>query len=122
MNQNSPKIPFLKTILCLVMVYLLGHVSPILSVSSNSIFSNLSFQSLAFAEDEEEDEEDEDEDEDEEGGEEVADGEEGEEEGEDLSYLTDIGPAAEHEFEEYSFLGLSNRKFTWAAEIGRAHV
>ena len=76
MNQNSPKIPFLKTILCLVMVYLLGHVSPILSVSSNSIFSNQSFQSLAFAEDEDEDEEDEDE----EGGEEVADGEEGEEE------------------------------------------
>jgi cytochrome bd ubiquinol oxidase subunit I len=114
MNQNSPKIPFLKTILCLVMVYLLGHVSPVLSVSSNSIFSNLSFQSLAFAQDEE-DEEDE-EDEDEEGGEEVADGEEAEgEEEEDLSYLTDIGPAAEHEFEEYSFLGLSNRKFTWAA-------
>jgi cytochrome d ubiquinol oxidase subunit I len=121
MNQNSPKIPFLKTILCLVMVYLLGHVSPVLSVSSNSIFSNLSFQSLAFAQDEDdeddEDEDDEDEDEggDEEGGEEVADGEEGEEEGEDLSYLTDIGPAAEHEFEEFSFLGFSNRKFTWAA-------
>ncbi|MBT3964425.1 MAG: hypothetical protein HOE95_09945, partial [Flavobacteriales bacterium] len=99
------------------MVYLLGHVSPVLSVSSNSIFSNLSFQSLAFAQDEDdEDEEDEDEEGgDEEDGEEVAEGEEAEEEGEDLSYLTDIGPAAEHEFEEYSFLGLSNRKFTWAA-------
>ncbi len=42
---------------------------------------------------------------------------EGEEE-EDLSYLTDIGPAKDHEFEEVSFLGLSNRKFTWfAAQI-----
>ena len=41
--------------------------------------------------------------------------EEGEPEEEDLSYLTDIGPAAEHEFEDYSFLGMSNRKFTWAA-------
>ena len=61
MNQNSPKIPFLKTILCLVMVYLLGHVSPVLSVSSNSIFSNLSFQSLAFAEDEDDEEDEEDE-------------------------------------------------------------
>ena len=60
MNQNSAKIPFLKTILCLVMVYLLGHVSPVLSVSSNSIFSTLSFQSLAFAQDED-DEEDENE-------------------------------------------------------------
>ena len=57
MNQNSPKIPFLKTILCLVMVYLLGHVSPILSVASNSIFSNLSFQSLAFAQDEDDEDE-----------------------------------------------------------------
>ena len=57
----------------------------------------------------------EDEDEDEEGGEEESAGEEEGEEEEDLSYLTDIGPAAEHEFEDYSFLGMSNRKFTWAA-------
>ena len=113
MRQDSSKIPFVKSILCLMIIYLLGHVSPFLPTVSNSIFQNLSFQTLAYAE-EDEDEEDEfdeeDEDEDEEGGE-----EEGGEEEEDLSYLTDIGPAAEHEFEEYSFLGLSNRKFTWAA-------
>ena len=89
-----------------MMVYLLGHVSPFIPVSVNSLFSSLSFQSLAYAE--EDDEEDEEEEED--GGE-----EEGGEEEEDLSYLTDIGPAAEHEFEEFSFLGFSNRKFTWAA-------
>ena len=29
--------------------------------------------------------------------------------------MTDIGPAAEHEFEEFSFLGFSNRKLTWFA-------
>ena len=112
MGQDSSKIPFLKTILCLIMVYLLGHVSPFLPVISNPTFSNLSLQTLAYAEEDEfdEEDEDEDEDEDEEGGD-----EEGGEEEEDLSYLTDIGPAAEHEFEEYSFLGLSNRKFTWAA-------
>ncbi|SVD88684.1 uncharacterized protein METZ01_LOCUS441538, partial [marine metagenome] len=89
MSQDSSKIPFLKTILCLMMVYLLGHVSPFLPVASNPIFSNLSLQTLAYAEEDEFDEEDEDEDEDEEGGD-----EEGGEE-EDLSYLTDIGPAAE---------------------------
>ncbi|MBT5968972.1 MAG: hypothetical protein HOG61_06300, partial [Nitrospina sp.] len=63
-------------------------------------------------EDEEEDEEEEDEEDENGDGEEAA---EGEEEGEDLSYLTDIGPAKDHEFEEVSFLGLSNRKFTWFA-------
>ncbi|MBT5632778.1 MAG: hypothetical protein HOJ13_08600, partial [Nitrospina sp.] len=95
---------------------MLGHISPVLSVSSNTFLSNLSFQSLAFAEEDDEDEEDDEEDEeDEEDGESSeGEGEEGEEE-EDLSYLTDIGPAAEHEFEEFSFLGMSNRKFTWAA-------
>lgn len=111
MSQDSSKKPFLKTILCLMMVYLLGHVSPFLPVSSNPIFSNLSLQTLAYAQEDDEDEEDE-EGGDEEGGEE---GEEGGAEEEDLSYLTDIGPAADHEFEEYSFMGLSNRKFTWAA-------
>ena len=114
MRQDSSKIPFVKSILCLMIIYLLGHVSPFLPTVSNSIFQNLSFQTLAYAE-EDEDEEDEfdeeDEDEDEEGGEEEG----GEEEEEDLSYLTDIGPAAEHEFEEFSFLGFSNRKFTWVA-------
>ena len=112
MKSIFAKIPL--TILCLVMVYLLGHVSAVLPASSNSIFSNLGFQSVAFAQDEDDEEDEDDEDDeggDEEGGEEAAEGEEEE----DLSYLTDIGPAAEHEFEEYSFLGLSNRKFTWAA-------
>ena len=111
MSQDSSKIPFVKSILCLMIIYLLGHVSPFLPAVSNSIFQNLSLQTLAYAEEDEfdEEDEDEDEDEDEEGGE-----EEGGEE-EDLSYLTDIGPAAEHEFEEFSFLGFSNRKFTWVA-------
>jgi cytochrome bd-type quinol oxidase subunit 1 len=116
-QSQSPNI-FLKSLICLLFIYLIGHITPFLSV--NTFISNLSFQTLAYAEDdEEEEEEDEDEeDEDEEGGEEeggeeeAAEGEEGEE---DLSYLTDIGPAAEHEFEEYSFLGMSNRKFTWFA-------
>ena len=62
MSQNSSKIPFLKSLLCLLVVYLLGHVSPFLPASYNPILSNLSFQTLAFAE---EDDEDEDEDEDE---------------------------------------------------------
>jgi len=74
---------------------------------------------LAYAEDdEEEDEEDEEEEEDGEessDGEETSEAEDGEEGEEDLSYLTDIGPAADHEFEEYSFMGFSNRKFTWFA-------
>ena len=73
MRQDSSKIPFVKSILCLMIIYLLGHVSPFLPTVSNSIFQNLSFQTLAYAE-EDEDEEDEfdeeDEDEDEEGGEE----------------------------------------------------
>ena len=100
-SQSPFKSAFFKTLLCLIFVYLLGHLTPFLSVSSNSIFSNLSFQTLAYAEEDEEDEEDEDE-------------EDGEDE-EDLSYLTDIGPAADHEFEEFSFLGFSNRKITWFA-------
>lgn len=107
MSRDSSKLPFLKTMLCLMMLYLLGHTVSSLSISSNPVFSNLGFQTLAFAEEEDEDDEDEDE-------EEEGDEEEGGEE-EDLSYLTDIGPAAEHEFEEFSFMGLSNRKFTWAA-------
>jgi len=104
-SQSPFKSAFFKTLLCLIFVYLLGHLTPFLSVSSNSIFSNLSFQTLAYAEEEDEDEEDEEDEE----------GEEGEEDEEDLSYLTDIGPAADHEFEEFSFLGFSNRKITWFA-------
>ena len=66
MSQNSPKIPFVKAILCLMMVYLLSHVSSFLPGTSNSIFPNLSLQTLAYAEEDEFDEEDEDEEEDEE--------------------------------------------------------
>ena len=94
---------------------MLGHLSTFLPASTNSLFTNISVQSIAYADEDEDDDEDEDEDEDEEGGEEEFAGQEEGEEEEDLSYLTDIGPAAEHEFEDYSFLGMSNRKFTWAA-------
>ena len=119
LSQSPLKNSFFKTLICLLFVYLLGHLSPFLPVSPHSVFSNLSFQSLAYAEDdEEEDEEDEEEEEDGEessDGEETSEAEDGEEGEEDLSYLTDIGPAADHEFEEYSFMGFSNRKFTWFA-------
>ena len=104
-SQSPFKSAFFKTLLCLIFVYLLGHLTPFLSVSSNSIFSNLSFQTLAYAEEDDEEDEADEEDEDEEDGEDE----------EDLSYLTDIGPAADHEFEEFSFLGFSNRKITWFA-------
>ena len=46
-----------------MIIYLLGHVSPFLPAVSNSIFQNLSLQTLAYAEEDEFDEEDEDEDE-----------------------------------------------------------
>ena len=107
-SQSSLKNTFFKSLICLIFIYLLGHLTPFLSVSSNSIILNLSFQTLAYAQDEVEEYEEDEEDEEDEGEE-----EEGEEE--DLSYLTDIGPAAEHEFEEFSFLGFSNRKLTWFA-------
>ena len=107
-SQSSLKNTFFKSLICLIFIYLLGHLTPFLSVSSNSIILNLSFQTLAYAQDEDEEYEEDEEDEEDEGEE-----EEGEEE--DLSYLTDIGPAAEHEFEEFSFLGFSNRKLTWFA-------
>ena len=107
-SQSPLKNTFFKSLICLIFIYLLGHLTPFLSVSSNSIILNLSFQTLAYAQDEDEEYEDDEEDEEDEGEE-----EEGEEE--DLSYLTDIGPAAEHEFEEFSFLGFSNRKLTWFA-------
>ncbi len=110
-SQSSLKNTFFKSLICLIFIYLLGHLTPFLSVSSNSIILNLSFQTLAYAQEDEEDEEDEEEDEEDEEDE----GEEEEGEEEDLSYLTDIGPAADHEFEEFSFLGFSNRKLTWFA-------
>ena len=115
-SQSPFKSTFFKSLICLIFVYVLGHLTPFLPVTSNPIFANLSFQTLAYAEEEEEEEEDEEEDEGEEG--EEGGGEEeasAEEEAEDLSYLTDIGPAADHEFKEFSFLGMSNRKLTWAA-------
>ena len=88
-------------LIALIFFYGMGHLVPAFIPASTSPLFSLNGPSTAYAE--EEDEED---------GEEAA---EGEEEGEDLSYLTDIGPAKDHEFEEFSFFGLSNRKFTWAA-------
>ncbi|UCD11732.1 MAG: hypothetical protein JSU88_01160 [Nitrospinaceae bacterium] len=119
---------FPKFLLALVFVYGLGHLPPGL-VPASSFLASLTAPQAAFAQDEEEfvDEEEEFVDEEEEfveegegGGEEAAGEEEGDEEAageeeEDLSYLTDIGPAKEHEFEPFSFLGSSNRKFTWFA-------
>ena len=109
-------------LIALIFFYGMGHLVPAFIPASTSPLFSLNGPSTAYAEEDEEDEEDEDDEEDEEdeddeedGGEEVAEGEEEEEEGEDLSYLTDIGPAKDHEFEEFSFFGLSNRKFTWAA-------
>ena len=91
-------------LIALIFFYGMGHLVPAFIPASTSPLFSLNGPSTAYAEEDEEDEEDEEE--------EAA---EGEEEGEDLSYLTDIGPAKDHEFEEFSFFGLSNRKFTWAA-------
>ena len=102
-------------LIALIFFYGIGHVTPAFIPAPTSFLFSLNGPSTAYAEDEEEEDEDE---EDEEEEDENGDGEEaaeGEEEGEDLSYLTDIGPAKDHEFEEVSFLGLSNRKFTWFA-------
>mgnify|MGYP003961135609 FL=1 len=102
-------------LIALIFIYGMGHLVPAFIPASTSPLFSLNGPSTAYAEedeDDEEDEEDEEEEDEEDGGEEAA---EGEEEGEDLSYLTDIGPAKDHEFEEFSFFGLSNRKFTWAA-------
>ena len=103
-------------LIALIFFYGMGHLVPAFIPASTPPLFSLNGPSTAYAEEDEDDEEDEeDEDDEEDGGEEVAEGEEEEEEGEDLSYLTDIGPAKDHEFEEFSFFGLSNRKFTWAA-------
>ena len=102
-------------LIALIFFYGMGHLVPAFIPASTPPLFSLNGPSTAYAEedeDDEEDEEDEEEEDEEDGGEEAA---EGEEEGEDLSYLTDIGPAKDHEFEEFSFFGLSNRKFTWAA-------
>ena len=57
-HSQSPNI-FFKSLICLLFVYLLGHITPALSVSSHSFFSNLSFQTLAYAEEDEDDEDEE---------------------------------------------------------------
>ncbi len=119
--------PFFTVILGLLLVYGLSHFVP--ATTSNSWTSFVSGPQLAFADedDEFEDEEFEDEDEEEEGdegsseeesasteGEAGAEGEAAEEE-EDLSYLTDIGPAKDHKYEEFTFPWIGNRKGVWLA-------
>ena len=104
----------LNIIIALILFYGSGHITPAFLPTSSSPLFSLSGPSIANAEEDEEDEEDEDDEDDEDDEEDEEEGEEGEE-GEDLSYLTDIGPAQDHEFEEFSILGLSNRKFTWFA-------
>ena len=65
-SQSSFKSTFFKSLICLIFVYMLGHLTPFIPATSSSIFTSLSSQSLAYAEeDDEEDEEDEDEEEDE---------------------------------------------------------
>ena len=116
------KTPFFKLICSLLLIYGLVHLAPEPFLSSSfdtmgpaKVYAQ---EDEEFEEFEEEEEFEEDEGEGEEGGEEAsAEGEEGAEgeEVDDKAYLTDIGPAADHEFEAYSFMGLSNRKITWVA-------
>ena len=101
---------FFKILLSFVFIYGLVHLSPV-SLPAHYSFNGVVGPTAAYAEEEEEFEEEFEEEEDEE--EEEEEGAEDEEE--DLSYLTDIGPAKEHEFEPFSFLNLSNRKITWFA-------
>ncbi len=117
-NQDKlmKKNPFFKLLFSFLFIYALVHLNPVTFPSS---WSSVAFNgpSVAYAEEEEEDFEEEFDEEEEESEEEEGDEEEsaeGEEE-EDLSYLTDIGPAADHEFGEFSFMGFSNRKITWIA-------
>jgi cytochrome bd-type quinol oxidase subunit 1 len=110
----------LKVLFALILVYGLVHLAPE-PFSSSSKFSFVGGPDKVFAQEEDEFEE---------GEEAPAEGEEtGAEEGstdgedaavageeeEDLSYLTDIGPAKDHEFKPFSFMGFSNRKITWVA-------
>ncbi|QPJ65840.1 MAG: hypothetical protein G3M78_10735 [Candidatus Nitrohelix vancouverensis] len=108
----------------LLMIYGLVHMNPsVMQTTFGSFNINPTLSSNAYAQEEDDDFEDFEDFEDEEEGEEEEEGgeEAGEEDGEeateeeDLSYLTDIGPAKDHEFETYTFMGTSNRKFTWAA-------
>jgi len=117
-SPDKPKSSFsiFTVIVALILFYGVGHLTPASVPFSTSPLFSLNGPSVAYAqEDEDEDEDEEDEDEEEEDEEDEGEEGDGEEEGEDLSYLTDIGPAKDHEFEEFSFLGLSNRKFTWVA-------
>ena len=122
-EKPTRKNSFFTVVIALIMLYGAGHLTPAFVTSSTSPIFSFASPSSAYAEDEEDEEDDEedeeddeeDEEDDEEDEEDSDESAEGEEEGEDLSYLTDIGPAKDHEFEEVSFLGLSNRKFTWFA-------
>ena len=116
------KSSFIKVFFALLFIFSLVHFAP-------EPFSVPGGSFTAYAQEEEDgleefadDDEFADEDEfaeEEEGGEEEAsaegeEGAEGEEE-EDDSWKTDIGPAKDQVIEPFSFMGLSNRKFTWAA-------
>jgi len=127
-SRNLQKKPFLLTVIgVLLFIYGMVHLAPQSwpAISSfTAVFgpSEVYAQEGEFVDAEEEMDEGEEEDADAEdagGGEEASgEGEEGGDavaEEEDKSYLTDIGPAKDHEFEPYSFMGLSNRKFTWLA-------
>ncbi len=134
METSSPikrKTAFYKIVLGLILVFGLVSFSPasFSGFDGSSVFGPQS----AFAEEEEDfggeeddfggDEGDDfggdDEEEGEEGeegdgeGEEGEDGEEAEED--DKSYLTDIGPAKDHELEPFTFPGIGNRKAVWLA-------
>lgn len=111
------KQPFFKVFLSLLFIYGLAHLAPE-PLAPSSPFSLLA--GPAHAEEEEEEfeafEEEFDEFEEEESGDEGEEEGDGEaEEEDDKAYLTDIGPAKDHEFEAFSFLGLSNRKIVWVA-------
>ncbi|HJO57192.1 MAG TPA: hypothetical protein QF772_03085, partial [Nitrospinaceae bacterium] len=100
-GQPQTRSSLFTILIALILFYGIGHLTPASLSNSSSPLFGLSGPSVAYAEEEdedEEDEEDEDEEDEEEG--EEGEGEEGEGEEEDLSYLTDIGPAAEHEFGE----------------------
>ncbi len=131
-NNPSQRSFFIKSIFTFLLIFGLVHLAPTSLVPSffESNLTTWNGPAKAWAQDEEEDFGDFEEggddfgevDEEDEFGE-IDEGEEGEGEGEegeaaeeeDESWKTDIGLAKEHEFEPYSFMGLSNRKFTWAA-------
>ncbi|MEE2987389.1 MAG: hypothetical protein VX667_06340 [Nitrospinota bacterium] len=108
MNPLGKRSSIFTAILALILFYFIGHIQSGTLPAFSSI-PGFSGPSLAYAEEDEEFEDEEEE-----------EGEEGEEaaEEDDKAYLTDIGLAKEHEFEPFTFLGMSNRKVTWfAAQI-----